>query len=76
LYLLVAMALLTVTLGGWLAVAAVLALGAWLIVRRERWAQDVYQPPLGSLGRAAPVIPAALGVLLIVAAIWAVGDAL
>ena len=63
-----------VTSVGWVGFVAAVALGTWLIVRRNQWARDVYQPPLSAMGRAGPIIPAALGVLVIIAAVWAVAS--
>jgi hypothetical protein len=57
--------------GRWLVSVVLLGIGLWLVIGRRRWAREVYTPPLSYLGRAGPVIVAALGVLLIVAAIWA-----
>jgi hypothetical protein len=65
------MTLATATALGWIGFAAAVALGLWLILGRAKWARDVYQPPLNPFGRFAPLVPAALGVLVIAAAVWA-----
>jgi ABC-type Fe3+ transport system permease subunit len=60
--------------GRWLVTAVLLGIGLWLVVGRRRWAREVYTPPLSYLGRAGPAIVAGLGLLLIVAAVWAALD--
>ena len=56
------------SIGEWGVVATLLIVGIWLVVKRERWARDVYAlEPFGSGG---VIIVTAIGVLTVIAAVW------
>lgn len=56
--------------GKWLVLIPLLGFGAWLVIRRDKWAREVYM--LEPLGRIGPIIAGVVGALAITAVIWAV----